>query len=60
MNALLRVIGWIGLALTVVPSFLFLFDAIDHDNLKLSMTIGMVSWFLVAILRGWLVPAANE
>ncbi|MBK1876462.1 hypothetical protein [Pelagicoccus mobilis] len=60
MNTLLRIIGWVGLALTVVPSFLFLFDALSMEKLKLAMTIGMVVWFAVAIVRSRLVPASSE
>jgi len=60
MNTLLRIVGWVGLALTVFPSFFFLFDAISIENLKRAMTVGMIVWFAVAIVRSRLVPASTE
>ncbi|MBK1875334.1 hypothetical protein [Pelagicoccus mobilis] len=59
MNTMLRIIGWLGLVLTLVPSLLFLFDAISIESLKLAMTIGMVVWFSVAIIRNRLEPATD-
>lgn len=60
MKSLLRLIGWLGLGLTVVPSILFLFESIELEKLKLCMTIGMIAWFVAAIAREWLVPSTSE
>lgn len=60
MNTLLRIFGWVGLVLTVFPSFLFLFDAISIDSLKTAMTAGMIIWFVVAIVRSRLAPASTD
>ena len=60
MNTLLRIIGWVALALTIVPSFVFLFDAMSLESLKLAMSIGMFLWFAVAIARSRLAPTPSE
>jgi hypothetical protein len=44
MIIILRIISYLGLGLTVVPSILFAADAMGHDSMKTAMTIGMVLW----------------
>ena len=36
--------GRVGLALTIVPAFAFLFDAMSLDTVKTTMIVGTVLW----------------
>lgn len=45
MRTLLKVISYIGLALTVIPSFLVVAGSLSLDTHKLLMAIGMILWF---------------
>ncbi len=45
MKILLKVISYIGLALTVVPAFLVASGILTLDTHKLLMVIGMMLWF---------------
>lgn len=48
MTTLLRIIAYLGLALTIVPSLLFFFDVLTLDTMKRTMTIGMILWLCAA------------
>jgi hypothetical protein len=37
-------LGALGLLLTILPSALFLFEAMQIDRVKQTMTIGMILW----------------
>ncbi|MBD5780691.1 hypothetical protein IEN85_14420 [Pelagicoccus sp. NFK12] len=60
MITVFKILGRVGLLLTVLPSILFLFDAIDLDSVKLYMTIGMVAWFVGSILASRILPAVED
>ena len=48
MIILAKVVSYVGLLLTVVPSVLLLADNQLSDRYKLLATIGMVLWFVTA------------
>ena len=48
MNLLLKSLSRIGLLLTAIPCFLYLFDIISLPNTKILMVIGMILWFITA------------
>lgn len=48
MNTILKGISYIGLLLTVVPSFLVFGGTIELETHKTLMWIGMVLWFVTA------------
>jgi hypothetical protein len=48
MIPLLRILSWLGLALTVLPPVLYFFDAQPLDSLKYAMAAGMLLWFATA------------
>lgn len=60
MITVFKILGRIGLLLTIAPSVLFFFDKMELDSLKLYMTIGMVAWFAGAIMVQRLKPAEVE
>lgn len=45
MPFVLKTIALLGLALTIIPAFAFLFDGMSLDAVKTTMTIGAVLWF---------------
>ncbi|MBN2088367.1 hypothetical protein JW964_02085 [candidate division KSB1 bacterium] len=45
MKMLLKVISYIGLALTVIPAFFVATGSLTLDTHKILMVIGMVLWF---------------
>jgi hypothetical protein len=45
MKNLLKLISFIGLALTIIPSILVLFGSIENNLNKILMAIGAVLWF---------------
>lgn len=45
MKTLLKVVSYIGLALTVIPAFLVASGILTLDTHKTLMVIGMVLWF---------------
>ncbi len=47
MRLVLQILSWIALALTIVPSVLFLSDKMELDTMKHTMTIATVLWFVV-------------
>ncbi|MCC9168764.1 hypothetical protein [Pontibacter harenae] len=48
MQVILKIISYIGLALTVVPSFLVFSGTIEPELHKTLMLAGALSWFLTA------------
>jgi hypothetical protein len=49
MKTLLKVISYIGLALTIVPSILVFNGVITKQTHFTIMTVGMVLWFATAV-----------
>lgn len=48
MKTLYKTTSWVGLVLTVVPSFLVLSGAMDPSTNKWLMLAGFVLWFISA------------
>lgn len=48
MQSILKIISFIGLILTVVPSFLVFSGAIELNDHKTLMLIGTLLWFVTA------------
>jgi high-affinity Fe2+/Pb2+ permease len=48
MQSFLKILSYLGLALTVVPSFLVFSGVIDLSYHKMLMLIGTLLWFLTA------------
>ncbi|MBA7582385.1 hypothetical protein ES708_24313 [subsurface metagenome] len=49
MKLVLKIISYIGIGLTIIPSILFLMDMIELSQLKLYMLIGVFVWFGSAV-----------
>lgn len=49
MKSVLKIISYAGLAMTLIPPVLFLFNLIELSQLKLYMLIGMIIWFGSAV-----------
>ena len=49
MKLVIKIISYIGIGLTIIPSILFLMDRIELSQLKLYMLIGVFVWFGSAI-----------
>ncbi len=60
MITVFKILGRIGLLLTIAPACLYLFDQIDLDRLKLCMTIGMVAWFVGATMASRVLSPTDE
>ena len=50
MKTALKIVSFLGLCLTIVPSVLVLKDKIDFELHKTLMIIGMLMWFVTAPL----------
>ncbi len=48
MKPLLRILSYVGLLLTVIPSILVFAGSISLELHKQLMTVGMLLWFLTA------------
>lgn len=48
MKSLIKIISYLGLILTIVPSFLVFNGNITLDNSKWIMLIGTILWFISA------------
>ena len=48
MLNLLKIIGRIGLLVTILPAVLFLFGWMTLDAVKLCMILGTVIWLIIA------------
>lgn len=46
--SLLKILSFIGLGLTIVPSFMVYLGSISHDTHINLMAIGMITWFVTA------------
>lgn len=61
MNMVLRIVSWIGLVLTLLPSLLFLAGSIEQGVVNRVMAAGMIVWFAARILSHTLfLPKASE
>ncbi len=60
MITVFKILGRIGLLLTLVPAILYFFDSIELSSVKFYMTIGMIAWFAGSIVAGRLKPAESE
>ena len=48
MTAVLKILSRLGLALTIIPAFLFLLDSMSLKTVKLTMIAGAVLWLITA------------
>jgi len=48
MRTLLKIISYIGLILTVIPSILYFMEKISQETSNDLMTLGMILWFVSA------------
>lgn len=58
MKNILKIISFIGLALTLIPSFLVMKGIIDPQHSKILMLIGTIIWFITASF--WMNKTENE
>jgi len=58
MKLVLKIISYIGIGLTIIPSILFLMDKIELPQLKLYMLIGVFVWFGSAVF--WVGKKKDE
>ncbi len=50
MLVLFKLLGAVGLALTVIPSLLLMFGLLTLETNKSLMTVGMLAWFTSALV----------
>ena len=55
MKLLIKFISYIGLGLTLIPSFLVFTGSISLDSSKMFMFVGTIIWFISA--PGWMNKA---
>ena len=48
MSTVLKIIGRTGLVLTILPSILFLFGAMELSTMKWIMILGTLMWLIAA------------
>lgn len=58
METVLKILGRIGLALTIIPSILFLTDMVELGTAKVVMILATVLWLVAAPLVQRLNKAA--
>lgn len=58
MATILKIISFIGLAFTLIPSFLVMKGVIDPQHSKILMLIGTIVWFITASF--WMNKKENE
>lgn len=58
MKLVLKIISYIGIGLTIIPSILFLIHKIELSQLKLYMLIGVIVWFGSAVF--WVGKGRSE
>lgn len=51
MNALLKYIGWLALAVTALSPLLYFTDRMSDGTLRVTLLVAMVVWFAVAVIR---------
>lgn len=51
MNALLKYIGWLALAVTAISPLLYFTDRMTDGTLRVTLLVAMVVWFAVAVIR---------
>ena len=50
MKRIVQVISWLALAVTILPSVVFLSGKVDLDHVKVAMLVATVVWFVVTPL----------
>ena len=50
MKRIAEIISWLALAGTLLPALLFFSGTLDLPQVKLSMTLSMVAWFVATPL----------
>ena len=58
MKRIAEIISWLALAGTLVPALLFFAGTLDLSQVKLSMAISMVTWFVATPL--WMEHKATD
>ncbi len=58
MKSLIKIISYISLGLTLIPSFLVFTGNISFDSNKMLMFIGTIIWFISA--PSWMNKTDNE
>ena len=58
MKALLKVLSYVGLALTLIPAFLVFMGEIPFETNKTLMLIGTICWFISA--PSWMNKSSDE
>ena len=53
MRQLIKTIGYIGIAATILPSILFLAGKMDLGTVKTIMLLATILWFAAAIIVEW-------
>ena len=48
MNIVLKFLARLGLVLTIVPSFIYLFGSMELAEVKATMIIGTIMWLVLA------------
>ncbi len=51
MNALLKYVGWLALAVTAISPLLYFTDRMTDSTLRVTLLVAMVAWFAVAVIR---------
>ncbi len=53
MRLIIRLIGYAGVAATILPSLLFLGGKMELDSAKFVMVLATIVWFAAAIIIEW-------
>ena len=54
MRAIIKLIGYLGIVILILPSILFLSGNIEKlETVKAIMLVATVIWFAAAIIQGW-------
>lgn len=53
MKQVLKVVSWLALALTILPSILFLGGVMDIETVKWLMLAATIVWFVVTPFWMW-------
>lgn len=58
MKNTLKILSFLGLALTLLPSFFVFNGILDDTDYKLMMLVGTIGWFVTAPF--WIFKEKNE
>lgn len=58
MKPILKILSYLGLALTLVAGLLVFAGTIDLDTMKTLLVVGMLLWFPTAVF--WIQPRSLE